>query len=874
MQQQTTGQAIDSNPVIEVRDVWKVFGDRAEEAVACARSEGLTKNEVIERFDCVVGVANASFGVREGEVFCVMGLSGSGKSTLVRHVNRLLEPTAGDVWIHGDNLMRKSDAELRDLRARKIGMVFQNFALLPHRTVRDNVVLPLEVREVPKSERFEVGERMLELVSLDGWGDKYIHELSGGMQQRVGLARALAADPDILLMDEPFSALDPLIRRQLQDQFVDLSRRMTKTTIFITHDLNEAIRLGHRIAIMKDGAIVQIGTPEQIVTNPADDYVADFVAGISRLNLVYARSIMEPLDRHSLKRTDRLDGYPRAGEGDDLNHLIDLAMGSEKPILIEDGSHAPIGIVTKDQLLSSVQGSKPQPPATGSPEYAPADAGAAGPAEDPVAEFTVRNTEYYRREFARLARGTGFAVSFNWAAALLGPVWLGARRMWGLFWPFAAIELFGLVMFARGLWGNIGSEDYERAKNLTALAQARTAEAEQALADGAQNAADLEKLAAHLMAQADQFRAQADAAAAEGSSVALVGAVVLLSIKLVQGVIGNWTLERRYMKWRADRSVAAGLSAGGTIGALALVAFAYGVTVFKYVAPDLPGALARFPAAPNWHADTAVWLDSMFDAITTAGATFFFGITQTLRFLLDALETFLVGTPWPVLATVIVALAWQISGPRVAIFTAAAMAYIGLFGFWEEAMTTVALLGTAALFCIAIGVPLGIWCGKSARVYAVVRPILDLMQTMPAFVYLIPVIAFFGIGKPPGIIATMTFGMPPVIRLTALGIRNVSPSLKEAAVAFGATRGFLLAKVEVPLALPTIMAGINQTTLICLSMVVISSLIGAKGLGQEVLQALQFAAEGQGLLAGIAILLCAMTLDRIVQGRQRKPAAS
>ena len=254
--------------------------------------------------------------------------------------------------------MRKNDAELRELRARKIGMVFQNIALLPHRTVRDNVALPLEVRGVPKSKRFELAEQSLGLVGLSGWEDKSPHELSGGMQQRVGLARAMAADPDILLMDEPFSALDPLIRRQLQDQFIELTKVMKKTTVFITHDLDEAIRLGHRIAIMKDGKIVQVGTPEKIVTEPADDYVADFVAGISRLKLVYAHTIMEPLESYGPDDGPSVDSLPRASEGDDLDRLIDLAASHDSPVLIEDASNKPTGIVTKNRLLRGIQGSK------------------------------------------------------------------------------------------------------------------------------------------------------------------------------------------------------------------------------------------------------------------------------------------------------------------------------------------------------------------------------------------------------------------------------------------------------------------------------------------------------------------------------------
>ena len=346
------------NDVIELRGVWKIFGDRAEEALAAVRAENLSKAEILERFNCVVGVVDASFSVHRGEIFCVMGLSGSGKSTLVRHINRLLEPTAGEILINGEDVMAKDEEDLRLLRARKIGMVFQNIALLPHRTVRDNVALPLEVQGMSKMERWDVAEKCLEIVELNGWEDKFAHELSGGMQQRVGLARAIAADPDILLMDEPFSALDPLIRRQLQDQFMDLSQRLKKTTVFITHDLDEAIRIGDRIAIMKDGVIVQIGTPEKIVTEPADDYVADFVAGISRLKLVFAHSIMEPLEAYKANGHNSLDGAPRVAEDTDLDHLIDVAVETEGPMVVIDGDRKEIGVITKADLLHGIQGGR------------------------------------------------------------------------------------------------------------------------------------------------------------------------------------------------------------------------------------------------------------------------------------------------------------------------------------------------------------------------------------------------------------------------------------------------------------------------------------------------------------------------------------
>ncbi|MDU8945198.1 quaternary amine ABC transporter ATP-binding protein [Ovoidimarina sediminis] len=342
-----------SEAVVKLTDVWKIFGNRAAEAMAAVKSEGIGKPEVLSRFQCVVGVQAATFEVARGEIFCIMGLSGSGKSTLVRHINRLIEPTSGTIEILGQDVSAISDSELRRIRAQQIGMVFQHMALMPHRSVRDNVAYPLEIRKVSKSKRWAVSDHALGLVNLGGYEDRLPKELSGGMQQRVGIARALASDPEILLMDEPFSALDPLIRLQLQDQFKALVAQLKKTTLFITHDLDEAIRIGHRIAIMKDGVIVQIGTPEDIVMNPADDYVREFVQGISKLKLVKAHSIMEPLASYQKP----LDGAPRADHGADLDQLIDLAVNTDHPVVITDGG-ADVGVVTKPRLLRGIQGGK------------------------------------------------------------------------------------------------------------------------------------------------------------------------------------------------------------------------------------------------------------------------------------------------------------------------------------------------------------------------------------------------------------------------------------------------------------------------------------------------------------------------------------
>jgi len=347
-------------PAIECRDVWKIFGERASEALAAIGRDNLTRGDAQQRFDCVIAVAGVSFAVRHGEIFCVMGLSGSGKSTLVRHVNRLIEPTAGQILVGGEDIGAKSAAELRRLRSEKIGMVFQHVALFPHRTVRDNVAFGLEVRGRSKASRLEVAQAKLDLVQLGAWGDRYPHELSGGMQQRVGLARALAADPEILLMDEPFSALDPVIRRELQEEFARLAAVMRKTTLFITHDLDEAIFLGDRIAVMKDGRFSQIGTPEEIVMSPADDYVANFVRGVSRLKLLKAASLIDttvPIERADAS------GRPQVAETATMAELIAIAVGTDAPIVVVASDGRPTGAVTRRSLLLALQAARTVPTA-------------------------------------------------------------------------------------------------------------------------------------------------------------------------------------------------------------------------------------------------------------------------------------------------------------------------------------------------------------------------------------------------------------------------------------------------------------------------------------------------------------------------------
>ncbi|QKZ04483.1 quaternary amine ABC transporter ATP-binding protein [Pseudomonas eucalypticola] len=353
----TMSNASANDVLIDCQSVWKIFGHDAPAAMKAVVEQGLSKTRILQDYSCVVGVSDVSLQVRRGEIFCIMGLSGSGKSTLIRLLNKLIIPSAGTVTVKGQDLSTLNPTQLRQVRARHIGMVFQSVALLPNRTVLENTAFGLEVQGVGKAERYQVAERALAKVGLSDWAHRYPSQLSGGMQQRVGLARAITADPEIILMDEPFSALDPLIRRQLQDEFRQLTKELGKSAVFITHDLDEAIRIGDRIAIMKDGVIIQVGTAEDIVLSPADDYVAEFVAGISRLHLVKAHSVMTPLAAYQAAHPNvDIGRLTRTTPHADIDQLIQLTMASDRDALAVVADGQVVGIITPRDLLRGVQG--------------------------------------------------------------------------------------------------------------------------------------------------------------------------------------------------------------------------------------------------------------------------------------------------------------------------------------------------------------------------------------------------------------------------------------------------------------------------------------------------------------------------------------
>ena len=486
---------------------------------------------------------------------------------------------------------------------------------------------------------------------------------------------------------------------------------------------------------------------------------------------------------------------------------------------------------------------------------------------DLITRFAGPNSAYYARTFDLLQARAGWVFSFNPAAALFGPLWAGMRGLSFLFLLLCFLDLTALTQVTSGIWGNTDGAALARVAQMETTIASRRADATEAVAAGnSEAAATATKLADNLQKAVDATRAEA-AQSAKGAGARIFGGLaLLLFVRLATGFCANSLYERRFSLWRGNQHLPHGAPVLRLAATAGLITAIYGITLYAVVAAAPPGWLTTFPADKALFAAVEGWLDAGFVATYEAGRGIFDGIRNGIRILVEGFEVVLVGTPWPVVMLVICTLGWQLAGPRVAIFTAAALAYLGLFGFWELSMLTVALLGAASILCILFGIPLGIWFARSKRACAVAQPVLDFMQTMPAFVYLIPVIAFFGTGKPPGIIATLIFGMPPVIRLTTLGLNGVSDEVKEAARAYGATEWQVLRGVELPLAKASILAGINQTILMCLSMVVIASLIGAQGLGSVVLQSLQYAAKGQGLLAGLAILLCAMVIDRIVQG--------
>lgn len=486
-----------------------------------------------------------------------------------------------------------------------------------------------------------------------------------------------------------------------------------------------------------------------------------------------------------------------------------------------------------------------------------------------IRTFVRTNPDYYIGNFDKIGASSRFTATFNLMAGLFGPIWFGARGLWSWALPFLILEALAFVQIARGLFGDLAADAMARIASIEGTLDLRRQQLAAAIESGSDRVDAFQRTVDSLEANIGGIRAEAEALAAEGPTIVVTGVVLLIVVKTIQATVANWALEARFSEWLSDRTVRSGLPPQHIVLSALFMVIIVATAMIHYSFPGRYSLLSTFPTDPDIRLTGITLVENFIAWCVSNSEAFFDGLTFGIRSLLDALEVILVQTPWIVIVSLIVLLTWLTAGLRTAIYSGAFLAYMGLLGFWEAAMTTLALLGTAALLSIIIGIPLGMFAARRPRFYAFIQPIMDFMQTMPAFVFMVPVIAFFGVGKPAAVIVTMIFGGTPVVRLTVLGLRGVPESVREAAISFGANKWYLLTKVDLPLASPSIRAGINQTIMLSLAMVVVASLIGAKGLGEDVLEALQYANVGQGILAGFSILFCAMILDRIVQGARK-----
>ncbi len=486
-----------------------------------------------------------------------------------------------------------------------------------------------------------------------------------------------------------------------------------------------------------------------------------------------------------------------------------------------------------------------------------------------IKNFVISNPDYYIDEFKKIGSKPSYSFSFNLYASLFGPMWFGLRNIWNYALAFLIIETFAVVQIIRGLFGNITKDALEKIDKIQSTIDFRYKQLEAAKENNPDKVEVYERAIKSLEDAMKEYVVDVQQIEASAIWITISGIVLLIFVKFIQGILANTVLEKRYSEWLSNKSISPGMKTKNYLLSIGFTIIIMFFSVIHYSFPGFFSIMNDFPTHPEIRLTSIKWVETIFDYAVIKGDAVFTAITIGIRSVLDFLELLFVKTPWIVIITTIVVLTALSAGIRTAIYSAGFLAYMGFLGFWVKAMTTLALLGTAAILSIVIGIPLGIYCARRQRFYSMIRPIMDFMQTMPAFVFMIPVIAFFGTGKVAAVIITMIFGGTPVVRLTVLGLRGVPETIREAAIAYGASKWYLLRKVDLPLATPSILAGVNQTVMLSLAMVVVASLIGAKGLGQDVLEALQYANVGQGILAGVAILFVALILDRVVQGKKR-----
>ena len=486
-----------------------------------------------------------------------------------------------------------------------------------------------------------------------------------------------------------------------------------------------------------------------------------------------------------------------------------------------------------------------------------------------IKDFVKTSPDYYIHEFERINSVSKFVLSFNLFAFIFGSVWFGIRNIWNWALAFLIIETFAIVQIVRGFFGNISSEAYIKIDKIQSTIDFREKQLQAAIESNSDKIEMFRRTIKSLEDSIGGYLQEAQNIEASGVAIAISGIIVFVLVRVLQGLLANSILEKKFSEWLSNKLISPGMELKNYLLSISFSLIIIVFSTIHYSFPNLVALFADFPTHPDIRLASIDGVEKAFDYAVIKGDVLFSAITYGIRTVLDSLEMLFVRTPWIVVISSIVLMTGLSAGPRAALYSLAFLAYMGFLGFWVKAMTTLALLGTAAILSISIGIPLGIYCATRPRFYSFIRPIMDFMQTMPAFVFMIPVIAFFGTGKVSAVIITMIFGGTPVVRLTVLGLKGVPETIREAAIAYGGSKWYLLTKVDLPLAMPTILAGVNQTVMLSLAMVVVASLIGAKGLGQDVLEALQYANVGQGILAGIAILFCALILDRIIQGRKK-----
>ncbi|MGE4648933.1 MAG: ABC transporter permease subunit, partial [Arenicellales bacterium] len=461
-----------------------------------------------------------------------------------------------------------------------------------------------------------------------------------------------------------------------------------------------------------------------------------------------------------------------------------------------------------------------------------------------IEEFVGSNPDYYRRQFNRIGNKSDFTWTFNFAAALFGPIWFGLRGLWKWGLPFTIVEAFALAQIGRGIWGDLTAEVASRIQMMELQLNLRRTQLEAAIESNSDKIDAYNRNINGLEEIVQQSQTELIQIEASRIWIIVLGIGLLVAIKIAQGIFANPALETRFSEWLSDRSLKSGVSLVRLLLSGLFVSLVYIASVAHFGTSGDIAFLQAFPTDPGIRLGTIKSIEAIFKYLNTNGEGVFDGISFIIRLVLDFLEAVFTQTPWIIVTSFVVALTALSAGLRAAIYAGAFLAITGLVGLWVLSMQTLALLGTAALIAIGLGIPMGIFCARRPRVYAIIRPILDFQQTMPAFVYMIPIIAFFGAGKPAAVVTCLIFGMPPTVRLTVLGLNGVPESIREAAIAYGASNWYLMTRIDLPLAAPSIRAGMNQTILLSLLTVVVASLIGAKGLGEKVLEALQYADVG------------------------------